>query len=95
MDSNKPHIAGYITQTWVWVALVVLTLLTVATAEFDFERLTVVVALNIATVKSILVLVYFMHLKFDSRILSLFLVVVMLVFLAFIVFTFFDYFFRT
>ncbi|MDK2909684.1 MAG: cytochrome c oxidase subunit [Bacteroidales bacterium] len=94
MEGHKPHIVDYATQAKVWAALVVLTLVTVATAEVDFAMLTVAVALTIASVKSVLVLLYFMHLKFESRILNIFVIVVMLVFLAMIVFTFFDYIFR-
>ncbi len=94
MEEHKSHIIDYLTQIKVWVALVIFTLITVATAEVDFAMLTVAVALTIASVKSILVLLYFMHLKFESRILNLFVIVVMLVFLAMIVFTFFDYIFR-
>lgn len=94
MEGHKPHIVDYLTQVKVWVVLVILTLVTVATAEIDFAMLTVAVALSIATVKSVLVLLYFMHLKFESRILNLFVIVVMLVFFAMIIFTFFDYLFR-
>ncbi len=94
MEGHKHHIVEYLTQVKVWVALVLLTLITVATAEVDFAMLTVAVALTIASVKSTLVLLYFMHLKFESRILNIFVIVVMLVFLAMIIFTFFDYIFR-
>jgi cytochrome c oxidase subunit 4 len=94
MEEHKPHIVEYSTQVKIWVTLVILTLITVATAEVDFAMLTVAVALTIASVKSVLVLLYFMHLKFESRILNLFVIVVMLVFLAMIIFTFFDYIFR-
>ena len=94
MEGHKHHIVEYLTQVKVWVVLVLLTLITVATAEVDFAMLTVAVALTIASVKSTLVLLYFMHLKFESRILNLFVIVVMLVFLAMIIFTFFDYIFR-
>jgi cytochrome c oxidase subunit 4 len=94
MDQHKHHIVDYITQMWVWVILLILTGVTVAIAEVDFKMLTVAVALSIATIKSLFVLAYFMHLKFDSKILSIFVIVVLLVFLSFIILTFIDYYYR-
>jgi cytochrome c oxidase subunit 4 len=94
MDQHKHHIVDYITQMWVWVILLILTGVTVAIAEVDFKMLTVAVALGIATIKSLFVLAYFMHLKFDSKILSIFVIVVLLVFLSFIILTFIDYYYR-
>ena len=94
MDQHKHHIVDYITQMWVWVILLILTGVTVAIAEVDFKMLTVAVALSIATIKSLFVLAYFMHLKFDSKILSIFVIVLLLVFLSFIILTFIDYYYR-
>ena len=47
-------------------ALLVLTVLTVAVAQVDFGFLNVVMAMGIATVKAGLVLLFFMHLKYDN-----------------------------
>lgn len=94
MDQHKHHIVDYITQMWVWVALLILTGITVAVAEVDLKMLTVAVALGVATIKSIFVLTYFMHLKFDSKILTYFVIVVLLVFVSFIILTFIDYYYR-
>jgi len=49
----------------VWGALVVLTVVTVAVTWVDLGRLSLVVALGIATVKALLVALYFMHLRWD------------------------------
>ena len=49
----------------VWGTLMVLTILTVAVTWVDLGQLNLVVALGIATVKALLVALYFMHLRWD------------------------------
>jgi len=53
----------------IFVALVVLTVVTVAVAfkRFDSEAVNVLLALLIASVKASLVAMYFMHLKFEGK----------------------------
>jgi len=53
----------------IFVALVVLTVVTVAVAfkRFDSELVNVLLALLIASVKASLVALYFMHLKFEGK----------------------------
>ena len=51
----------------VWVALLVLTVVTVATSYMNFGSLNIIVAMAIATVKAVLVTTYFMGLKYDSE----------------------------
>jgi cytochrome c oxidase subunit 4 len=75
-------------------ALFVLTVVTVVAAWFDFGSFNLFIALLIATVKSTLVALYFMHLKYDNK-LYLTLLVMSLVFLAiFIGITMLDTLFR-
>lgn len=93
-ENDKPHGSSYATNLWVWAILLICTSITVTITEFDFQALTVAVALTIATIKAALVAVYFMHLKFDNKILTVFLLVVMMVFLSFIILTFVDYIYR-
>lgn len=90
-ESHTPHIVSFANQLKVWIALLLLTWLTVTIAYVDFGNLTLSIALIIASVKSTIVLTYFMHLKFDSKILTLFLVLVIVIFAVFIGLTFFDY----
>ncbi|HVP19855.1 MAG TPA: cytochrome C oxidase subunit IV family protein [Spirochaetia bacterium] len=52
---------------FVWVALVVLTAITVTTASLNFGRVGILIVLAIAAVKSTLVLLYFMNLLFEKR----------------------------
>ena len=50
----------------IWGALVVLTGVTVWSAQYDLGRIDLVVAMGIATVKATLVALYFMHLRYDK-----------------------------
>jgi cytochrome c oxidase subunit IV len=58
----------------VFVGLLVLTVLTVLAAEFDLGPLNIFVALAIATVKTLLVVLFFMHVKESSGLTKLFVV---------------------
>jgi len=91
MSKDTHHIVSYNTQLKVWIALLFFTWLTVTATYFDQEHSAVFIALSIAIVKSAIVLTYFMHLKFDSRILTVFLSLVLVIFGVFIGLTFFDY----
>jgi cytochrome c oxidase subunit 4 len=51
----------------VFAALVVFTLITVAVAFVDLGPLNTIVAMTIAVIKATLVLLYFMHLRYTSR----------------------------
>ena len=51
----------------IYVALVFLTLLTTAVAFFDLGLANPVVALSIAILKATLVVLFFMHLKYGTR----------------------------
>ncbi len=49
-------------------ALIALLLLTIAAAYGDFGRLNLIIALVIAVAKMLLILLFFMHLKYGDRI---------------------------
>jgi cytochrome c oxidase subunit IV len=49
----------------VFAALIVFTIITVGVTQFDLGNWNLVVAMAIATVKAALVLLYFMHLRYD------------------------------
>ena len=65
MSNN--HIIPFKVYIKVLSALLVLTVITVAVAQVDFGVLNAVIAMGIATVKAALVLLYFMHLKYDDK----------------------------
>jgi len=88
------HVVSYAGNITVWVVLLIMTWLTITVAYLDFGNLAVAIALLIATVKAGIVLAYYMHLRFDSKLLTILLLVTMGVFSSFIILTFFDYAFR-
>ena len=52
---------------WVYGALLAFTLLTVGVAYVDLGPLNIVLALTIAVSKALLVMLFFMHLRYSSR----------------------------
>lgn len=61
------HIVPVSTYFLVFFALIVLTVITVYAAFFDFGALNIVVALGVATVKASLVVFFFMHIKYGPK----------------------------
>ena len=61
------HIVSPRTYVAIFLALLILTGLTVAAATVDLGRLNVIVALSIAVTKAVLVLLYFMHLRYSPQ----------------------------
>jgi cytochrome c oxidase subunit 4 len=61
------HIVPRSTYFLVFGALIVLTAVTVVAANFDFGALNDVVAMTIAVTKMMLVLLFFMHVRYSSR----------------------------
>ena len=88
------HAIGYGTYIMVWLGLVALTAVTVSVAGFEFGGVTIIIALLIAAVKSLLVGNYFMHLKFEKVIFKVFIAVCLVTFLIMIILTFSDLSFR-
>ena len=68
---TKDHIIGFKTYFFVLISLLALTVITVGVAQIDFGHLNAFFAMFIATVKAALVLLYFMHLRYDDRFYSL------------------------
>ena len=79
----------------IWIALVALTILTVPTASLNVGRIGILIVLAIAATKSTLVLLWFMHLSTEKRLLLKLLVPIVLCVLAiFIGLTYTDVLFR-
>ncbi len=68
---QRNNLQGPTARTYVcaWVGLLILTGLTVSVAGRDMGRLSVLVVLVIAAVKSGLILLYFMNLKYERGLL--------------------------
>jgi len=68
--SNESHTHSHMKEmTLTFAALIVLTIITVKIAKVDFGSLTINIgiALVIATIKASLVALYFMHLKWEDK----------------------------
>ncbi len=94
MSQEKPHISSYRSHVFVLAALIVLTGISVAVTTLELGRLDTLVAMLIAGAKAGIVLVWFMHLKFDNKLYTIFTVLVIVVFLLVLYVTFFDYSYR-
>jgi cytochrome c oxidase subunit 4 len=75
----------------VWLALVIGTALTLAASYVDLQRFVVFNIMLIATVKATLVLLYFMHLRYERRMYAVMILVVLITYGIFIFLTFADY----
>ena len=93
-DRTESHIVGYRTYVYVWVALLLLLGMTIAAAKAYFSKYSVLVNLLIASVKAVLVLVFFMHLKYEGRFLNGLVLLTVLVLTSIIALTFSDIWFR-
>ena len=78
----------------IWVALLALTVVTVAISYLDLKHVTVLAATLIATAKATLVLLYFMHIRFEQRIYAYMILAIMGTYGIFIGLTFVDYWYR-
>ncbi len=94
MEDHQSHTVSTKTNVVIWISLLILTFLSVEASFAEFRWFAVGVALFIASAKALIVSIYFMHLKFDNKILAIMVAVTVLVFLTFIILTFFDYGFR-
>jgi len=94
MNEPQPHIISYTKLTAVWLTLLVLTGLTIWVSRLDLGVNRVWGALAIASLKSGLVIAFFMHMKYEGRLLRWLLFVALLTLAIFIGFTFFDVLYR-
>ena len=94
MHTEAIHITQPRTYIWVLVTLLTLTFLTITVTWIDLSALTVLVAMIIASVKAGIVLTYFMHLKFETSLFRVFVIMVLAIYVLVIIGTFADYLFR-
>ena len=93
-NDEKHHIVPYRTFLLVLLVLLVFTFISIGVTNYNLGPVTVLVALLLATVKTILVLTYFMHLKYDVKMFGILVAAVMAVIGVVIFITFLDYLFR-
>ena len=94
MSEEHAHIVPYKTFLYIWIALLILTGITVWVAQYNLGALNIWVALAIATLKSSLVVAVFMHMKYESRLFKISLLSALAILAIFIGFTFFDVLYR-
>ena len=89
MSEHIVPVKVYIT---IFLVLVVGTALTVAAAFIDFPwRLNTIVALTIATIKATFVVLYFMHVRYSSRLILVIMAAALFWMAILFAFTFSDY----
>jgi cytochrome c oxidase subunit 4 len=94
MIDSRHHIVSYTKLTTVWLVLLALTGLTIWVSRLDLGAYRVWGALAIASLKGGLVIAFFMHMKYEGKLLRWLLFVALLTLAIFIGFTFFDVLYR-
>jgi cytochrome c oxidase subunit 4 len=86
--------SGYGIYVVTWLALMVLTAITVTVSGMNLGKFSVLTALAIATIKGSVVLAFFMHLKYEKPMFTVMFYIVLMTLAIFIGLTFFDVLFR-
>ena len=94
MENEKHHISDYYQLGLILVVLLTLTLISVLITGINFGAFSVGVALLVATIKVAIVIIWFMHLKFESLFMKLMVSGVFLLFALVVGITFIDYLLR-
>ncbi|NJC89383.1 MAG: cytochrome-c oxidase [Desulfuromonas sp.] len=95
MTEDPAHIVPYRTFILVWLTLLALTGITIGVAQVHFGALNIWIALGIATLKSALVIAFFMHMKDETTLFKLALLAALAILAIFIGLTFFDVLYRS
>jgi cytochrome c oxidase subunit IV len=90
----ETHIVSYGMYILVWAALLALLGITIAASKLYFPGYSVLINLFIASIKAFLVLMFFMHLKYEGRFLKGLVFLTIGVLTSIIVLTFSDVWFR-
>ena len=94
MNDQSHHIVSYGKLTSIWLSLLALTALTVGITRLDLGGYKVLGALTIGCLKSGLVIAFFMHMKYEGRLLRWLLFLALITLAIFIGLTFFDVLYR-
>ena len=92
--TSTNHDFPYGAYVMVWAGLVALTAITVTVAGVNLGAFTLIIALMIASGNTLLVVNYFMHVKFDNKVFKIFILVCIVTFIIFLILTFTDIAFR-
>ncbi|MBI2876207.1 MAG: cytochrome C oxidase subunit IV family protein [Candidatus Tectomicrobia bacterium] len=72
MNELHQHILSKSVYVGVFLILLVLLVLTVAASSVHLGPLNIIVAMTIAVVKALLIILYFMHVRYSSRLIWIF-----------------------
>ncbi len=90
-EHAQHHVVTPFTYSIVFVTLLVFTGLTVLAAYIDLGIFNPVVALAIATIKAVIVILFFMHVKYQSKLIKMTVAAGFFTFFALITMTMSDY----
>lgn len=92
-DPKEHHVVSYKYHFGIYAGLILLTAITVLVSVMGINLVafSVITALVIASTKALVVVNYFMHLKNDSKMLQIFVAIVMILFAVFLALTAIDY----
>ncbi len=93
-EQDAQHISPVKMYVGIWLVLVGLTVITVSVSYLNMYKFTIFTAMLIATVKVTLVILYFMHIRFEKAIYTYMILAVLATYGIFITLTFADYSFR-
>lgn len=93
-SAEEHYVVPFSLYVIVWVALLLLTVATVAVSYVDMKHVTVLTAMLIATCKGMLVLLYFMHIRFEKPLYAAMILAAFGTYAIFIGLTFADYLYR-
>jgi len=85
------HIVSVKVYLVIFFSLMVFTILTVFTAKYDLGRYNAIVALTIAVIKATLVVLYFMHARYSSKLTQVIIVSGLIWLFIMVAFTLTDY----
>ena len=68
IEHTENKITPYRTYFYIWLVLMILTVITVFVSYLHLGIFNIVVALGVASIKASLVALYFMHLKYEDKI---------------------------
>ena len=90
-EHSEHHIVTPFQYSLVFITLLIGTAITVAAAYVDLKVLNPVIALGIASFKAVVVILFFMHVKFQSRLIKMTVAAGFFTFLVLITMTLSDY----
>ena len=90
----KPHVLPDGLFVMVWVGLLVLTAVTVGGSVFFPGKIGILVAVIVTPIKATLILMFFMHLKYEKKAFTIMFLVAVGILSVFIGLTLFDYLLR-